>query len=59
MKNPWQFTGLLYHEYGILTVPGSAYGINGNRKVRVGIVEDAEVLKEASDRLANGGFSFE
>ncbi len=59
MKDPWEFTGLLYHEYGILTVPGSAYGINGNRKVRVGIVEDAEVLKEASDRLANGGFSFE
>ncbi len=30
------FTEKLYREYGILVVPGTAYGANGSRKVRLG-----------------------
>jgi LL-diaminopimelate aminotransferase len=59
IKDSWEFTRVLYSEFGILTVPGTAYGVNGANKVRVGLVQDSEVLREASDRLTNGGFRFE
>jgi len=52
--DPWSFTEKLYREYGILVVPGTAYGANGSRKVIMGLVQELEVMKEAARRLAEG-----
>ncbi len=50
--DPWSFTEKLYREYGILVVPGTAYGINGSKKVRMGLVQEVEAMKDAARRLA-------
>jgi len=52
--DPWSFTEKLYREYGILVVPGTAYGANGSRKVRLGLVQEFDVMKEAARRLSEG-----
>jgi len=52
--DPWSFTEKLYREYGILVVPGTAYGANGSRKVRMGLVQEFEAMKDAARRLAEG-----
>ena len=50
--DPWAFTETLYKEHGILVVPGTAYGSNGRRKVRMGLVQEENVMGEAAERLA-------
>jgi LL-diaminopimelate aminotransferase len=52
--DPWSFTEKLYRDYGILVVPGTAYGANGSRKVRMGLVQEFEAMTEAARRLAEG-----
>lgn len=52
--DPWAFTEMLYKKHGILVVPGTAYGLNGRNKVRMGLVQEAEMMSEAASRLARG-----
>ncbi len=52
--DPWSFTEKLYREYGILVVPGTAYGVNGSKKVRMGLVQEFEAMKDVARRLAEG-----
>ena len=53
--DPWLFTEKLYKEYGILVVPGTAYGLNGGQRVRMGLVQETPLMEEAARRLAEGG----
>lgn len=53
--DPWLFTEKLYKEYGILVVPGTAYGLNGSQRVRMGLVQETSLMEEAARRLAEGG----
>jgi len=50
--HPWAFTELLYKKYGILGVPGTAYGNNGSKKIRLGLVQETAAMREASERIA-------
>jgi LL-diaminopimelate aminotransferase len=53
--DPWVFTEKLYREYGILVVPGTAYGLNGIKRVRIGLVQEVPLMEEAAQRLTGGG----
>ncbi|HEY9593587.1 MAG TPA: aminotransferase class I/II-fold pyridoxal phosphate-dependent enzyme [Spirochaetia bacterium] len=50
----WQFTRRLYDDCGILGVPGVGYGSNGRDYVRLGLVQEKEIMKTAADRLRSG-----
>jgi LL-diaminopimelate aminotransferase len=50
----WEFTKLLYNEYGVLGVPGIAYGANGKDYVRLGLVQEVETMAEVANRLMKG-----
>jgi LL-diaminopimelate aminotransferase len=50
-EDPWSFTEMLFKKHGILVVPGTAYGKNGKNKVRMGLVQETAIMKEAAERL--------
>ncbi len=52
--DPWSFTEKLLQRVRHCCCSGTAYGANGSRKVRMGLVQELEVMKEAARRLAEG-----
>jgi LL-diaminopimelate aminotransferase len=52
----WRFVEILYKKYGILGVPGTAYGNNGRKKIRLACVQEAAIMEEASDRISKINF---
>jgi LL-diaminopimelate aminotransferase len=51
----WAFTQYMYDIYGFLGVPGNAYGKNGTGCIRIGLVQEKEILAEIAERLKRGG----
>jgi len=47
----FEFTRELYTNTGILVVPGNGYSLEGGDHVRVGLVQEVPLLKEAVQRL--------
>lgn len=47
----WSFVQKLYLNTGVLLVPGIAYGPSGEDHVRLGLVQEIDVLKEAGERI--------
>ncbi|MDR1506172.1 MAG: aminotransferase class I/II-fold pyridoxal phosphate-dependent enzyme [Treponema sp.] len=52
----WAFTQHMYDTYGIVGVPGNAYGRNGIGYIRLGLVQEAEIMTIAADRLKKDGW---
>ena len=50
--NSWDFVSLLYDRFGVLGVPGIAYGENGKNYVRLGLVQEEDVMQIVSERFA-------
>ncbi|WP_041083788.1 pyridoxal phosphate-dependent aminotransferase [Thermotoga profunda] len=47
----WSFVEKLYLNTGVLTVPGIAYGPSGKDQIRLGLVQEVDILKEAGERI--------
>ncbi len=50
-ENCWSFIEKMYLQAGILGVPGIAYGPSGINHIRLGLVQEVDVLKEAGERI--------
>jgi LL-diaminopimelate aminotransferase len=49
------FAFALLEEAGVVVVPGSAFGAEGEGYVRIALVQPPDVLREAADRIAASG----
>lgn len=45
----------LLEEAGVVVIPGSAFGTEGEGYVRIALVQDREVLREAAESIASSG----
>lgn len=54
----WSFVERLYMNTGVLVVPGIAYGPSGIDYVRIGLVQEVDVLHEAGKRISEYLTSF-
>lgn len=51
--NSVDFSYKLIESIGVVTVPGTVFGTNGEGYVRLALVQEVEILKKAVSRLAN------
>ena len=50
-----EFAFALLEEAGVVVIPGSAFGAEGEGYVRIALVQDREVLREAAASIASSG----
>ncbi len=56
-ESSWKFCLEMLDKAGVIFIPGVAFGDNGEGYVRIALVQEEEVLKEAVERITNA-FNF-